>query len=268
LNGGENGVSSAEQSKWRTVTDSFDQGFKMRHRFCLLTALAATLSSFAAAPPPQAPDDANTFSIVAYDPVAKEWGVGVASKYLAVGSAVPFARAGVGAVATQSYVNVTYGPRGLELLEKGATPEEALKTLTDADKGKESRQVGIIDAQGKTANFTGTGCIAWAGAKSGPNYSCQGNLLAGEKVVEAMAEAFEKSRGPLAWRLMAALQAAEKEGGDKRGKQSAAILVVRAGAGPAGFSDRYIDLRVDDHKEPIDELARILSLRVRKPKAE
>lgn len=234
----------------------------------VLTVLAILITPCQAAPPSDTADRADTFSIVAYDPEAKEWGVGVASKYLAVGSAVPFAKAGVGAVATQSYVNVTYGTRGLELLEKGSTPEEVIKTLTEADKGKETRQVGVIDAQGNTANFSGKNCVSWFGAKAGKNYSCQGNLLAGEKVVGDMAEAFESSKGPLAWRIMAALEAAEKAGGDKRGKQSAAILVVRAGAGPAGFSDRYIDLRVDDHKEPIDELARILNLRVRRPKAE
>jgi uncharacterized Ntn-hydrolase superfamily protein len=236
----------------------------------LLAALllgSAPLPLAAQAASPAGPGDwANTFSIVAYDPDAREWGVAVASKYLAVGAAVPFARAGVGAVATQSAVNVSYGPRGLELLEKGMSPEEVLRTLTEEDRGKESRQVGVIDAKGNAANFTGKGCIAWAGGRSGKNYSCQGNLLAGEKVVEAMAEAFENSKGPLAWRLMAAMEAGEKAGGDKRGKQSAAILIVRDRGGPGGLSDRYLDLRVDDHKEPLEELARILSLRVRRPK--
>jgi uncharacterized Ntn-hydrolase superfamily protein len=210
-------------------------------------------------------DVAATFSIVAYDPDKKEWGVAVASKYLAVGSPVPWAKAGVGAVATQSAVNVTYGPRGLELMEKGKTPEEAIKELTEADNGKDFRQLGFIDSKGNVANFTGPKCNAWAGAKSGKHYTCQGNLLAGEKVVEDMAKAFEESKGPLAWRMMAAMEAGEKAGGDKRGKQSAAILVVRAGAGPNGTGDRYIDFRVDDHKEPIPELARILSLRMRRP---
>jgi uncharacterized Ntn-hydrolase superfamily protein len=214
------------------------------------------------------PTRAATFSIVAYDPEAKEWGVAVASKYLAVGAVVPFARAGVGAMATQSAVNVSYGPRGLELLEKGQAPEQAVKSLTDADSGKEVRQLGIIDAEGNVANFTGKGCYPWAGAKAGKNYSCQGNLLAGENVIDAMAAAFESSKGPLAWRLFAALEAGDQAGGDKRGKQAAAILVVRAKGGPGGLSDRYIDLRVDDHKEPVNELGRILALRVRRPKAE
>jgi uncharacterized Ntn-hydrolase superfamily protein len=210
-------------------------------------------------------DWANTFSIVAYDPATKEWGVAVASKYLAVGAVVPFAKAGVGAVATQSAVNITYGPRGLELLAQGKPAEEVVKTLTDADEGKEYRQLGIVDTKGNVANFTGKSCNAWAGAKSGKQYSCQGNLLTGEKVVEDMAKAFESAEGPLAWRLMAALEAGEKAGGDKRGKQSAAILVVRERAGPNGRGDRYLDFRVDDHKEPVTELARILALRLRRP---
>ncbi|MFN4257900.1 MAG: DUF1028 domain-containing protein [Gemmataceae bacterium] len=242
----------------------------IRHRLALgsvvllLGVLAASLFSAPPAAPERPADWACTFSIVAYDPEAKEWGVGVASKYLAVGNAVPFAHAGVGAVATQSYVNVTYGPRGLELLAEGKTPQEVLDTLTAADKGKEFRQVGIIDAQGRTAHFTGAKCVPWAGAKAGKNYSCQGNLLTGPEVVDKMAETFETSKGPLAWRLMAALQAGEQAGGDKRGKQSAAILVVRDRAGPNGLSDRYIDLRVDDHDEPLAELARILHKRLPK----
>ncbi len=205
---------------------------------------------------------AATFSIAAYDPDKKEWGVAVASKYLAVGSAVPWAKAGVGAVATQSFVNVTYGPEGLALLEKGKTAEETVKALTDADKDKETRQLGIVDAKGEVANFTGSKCIAWAGSKSGKNYTCQGNLLAGKEVTDKMAEAFEEAKGPLTWRLMAALEAGEKAGGDKRGKQSAAILVVREKAGPNGFGDRYIDLRVDDHENPIPELVRIVNKRL------
>lgn len=205
---------------------------------------------------------ATTFSIVAYDPDKKEWGVAVASKYLAVGSAVPWAKAGVGAIATQSFVNVTFGPDGLSLLEKGKSAEETLKSLIDADKDKEFRQVGIVDAKGEVVHFTGAKCLAWAGAKSGKNYTCQGNLLTGKEVVEKMAEAFEETKGPLTWRLMAALEAGEKAGGDKRGKQSAAILVVREKAGPNGFGDRFIDLRVDDHENPIPELIRIVNKRL------
>ncbi len=206
-----------------------------------------------------------TFSIVAYDPGRQEWGVGVASKYLAVGAVVPWAKVGAGAVATQSYVNTSYGPRGLDLLAAGKSAEEVIKELTDADEGKDFRQVGIVDARGKVANFTGKKCMAWAGAKSGEHYTCQGNLLAGEAVVKDMARAFEQSKGPLAWRIMAALEAGEKAGGDKRGKQSAALLVVRDKGGTGGFNDRAIDFRVDDHATPIQELARILALRLRRP---
>jgi uncharacterized Ntn-hydrolase superfamily protein len=206
----------------------------------------------------------HTFSIVAYDPERQEWGVGVASKYLAVGSAVPFAKAGTGAVATQASVNVSWGPQGLELLAKGKSAEEVVKAITEGDKRAESRQLGVIDTKGAAVAFTGTKCFPYAGHKTGKHYACQGNLLAGEAVITDMAKAFEEAKGRLAWRIMAALEAAEKAGGDKRGKQSAAIVVVREGAGPNGFGDRMIDLRVDDHKEPIPELARILSLRVKR----
>ena len=209
----------------------------------------------------------HTFSIVAYDPKRQEWGVGVASRYLAVGNVVPWAKAGVGAVATQANVNVTWGPKGLELLASGKSAAEVIEVLTAADKGSAYRQVGVLDAKGTAAAFTGKKCGKYAGHKTGNHYACQGNLLAGEAVVTDMAKAFEKSKGPLAWRIMAALEAAEKAGGDKRGKQSAAIVVVREGHGPNGFSDRMVDLRVDDHKEPIPELARILSLRIRRAKA-
>ncbi|MEZ6140757.1 MAG: DUF1028 domain-containing protein [Zavarzinella sp.] len=211
-------------------------------------------------------EPANTFSIVAWDPETKEWGVAVASKVLAVGAVVPFAKADVGAIATQSYANVTFGPKGLEMLAKGKSAEETLKALLAEDEGREIRQVGIIDAKGNVANFTGNKCLAWAGAKSGKNYTCQGNILAGEEVVNKMATAFETTKGAFAWRLLAALEAAEAAGGDKRGKQSAAILVVKDKAGYAGFNDRYIDLRVDDHESPVQELSRILGKRIRKPK--
>jgi uncharacterized Ntn-hydrolase superfamily protein len=214
-------------------------------------------------PPPR--DTAATFSIVAFDPDKKEWGVAVASKYLAVGSVVPYARANVGAVASQSAVNVSLGPKGLDLMADGKSAEDATKALVEGDKGSDFRQLGLVDAKGNASAFTGKRCNPWAGGKTGKNYACQGNLLAGEKVVDDMARAFEDSKGPLAWRLMAALEAGEKAGGDKRGKQSAAILVVREGAGPNAVGDRYIDLRVDDHADPIPELARILALRVRRP---
>jgi uncharacterized Ntn-hydrolase superfamily protein len=218
--------------------------------------------------PPAKPSAAevHTFSIVAHDPDTKEWGIAVASKYLAVGAVVPWAKAGVGAVATQSAVNITYGTKGLELLAQGKSAEEVVKELTEADPGKEVRQLGIVDAKGNVAQFSGKRCNAWFGGKSGKHYACQGNLLAGEKVIEDMAKTFEETKGPLAWRLMAALEAGEMAGGDKRGKQSAALLVVREGWGPNRLGDRYIDFRVDDHKAPIEELARILALRLRRPK--
>jgi uncharacterized Ntn-hydrolase superfamily protein len=216
---------------------------------------------------PTAPDAApiGTFSIVAHDPDRKEWGIGVASKFLAVGAVVPWARAGVGAVATQSSANTTYGPRGLDLLAEGKSADDVVKQLTDADARRDVRQVGVIDARGNAATFTGTKCNPWAGGKTGPHYACQGNLLAGEAVVTDMAAAFEEAKGPLAWRVMAALEAAEKAGGDKRGRQSAALLVVRDKGGYGGFNDRMIDFRVDDHAKPVEELARILALRLRRP---
>jgi uncharacterized Ntn-hydrolase superfamily protein len=202
--------------------------------------------------------EVNTFSIVAYDPDTKEWGCAVASKYLGVGNVVPWAKAGVGAVATQASVNILHGPNGLDLLAKGLSAEEALKKLKESDSKIESRQLGLVDAKGNVATFTGNGCKNWAGGKTGQFYACQGNILTGENVVNDMAKAFEESKGMLVWRLMAALEAADKAGGDSRGKQSAAVLVVRSNKGPNGFGDRYIDYRVDDHKEPIPELARVL----------
>jgi uncharacterized Ntn-hydrolase superfamily protein len=208
----------------------------------------------------------NTFSICAYDPEAKEWGVAVASKYLAVGGVVPWAEAGVGAVATQAQVNISYGPAGLKLLKEGKKPQEIFAELLKDDGGKEFRQLGIVTADGEADCFTGSRCLAWAGHKTGKNYACQGNLLVGEAVINDMAKTFEETTGPLAWRLMAALEAGDKAGGDKRGKQSAAILVVKDKRGPNGIGDRMIDLRVDDHKDPVPELARILELRIRKPK--
>jgi uncharacterized Ntn-hydrolase superfamily protein len=211
-------------------------------------------------------DWANTFSIVAHDPDRKEWGVAVASKYLAVGAAVPYAKAGVGAVATQALVNVTLGTRGLELLAEGKSAEDTVKALTEADKGRDFRQLGVVDAKGNAVQHTGKRCNAWAGGKTGKYYACQGNILKGEEVIDAMAKAFEANpRWPLAWRMQAALEAGEKAGGDKRGKQSAALVVVRAGAGPNGLGDRYVDFRVDDHENPVQELARILAKRLRRP---
>ena len=204
----------------------------------------------------------STFSIVAFDPKTGDLGVAVASKFLAVGSVVPYAKAGVGAIATQSFANTTFGPKGLELLRKGLTPSQVLKQLLASDKDREFRQVGIVDAKGRAAAFTGKKCLPWAGHIVGKGFAVQGNILAGEQVVKAMAKAFRETKGELAERLMAALEAGEQAGGDARGKQSAAILVVRKGAGYGGFDDRYIDLRVDDHPEPIKELRRILNIKL------
>jgi uncharacterized Ntn-hydrolase superfamily protein len=205
----------------------------------------------------------NTFSIVAHDPATGEIGVAVESRYFAVGTVVPWAQAGVGAVATQAQGNVSYGTNGLKQMQEGKAPREVIDVLTAADPKREVRQVAMIDAKGRVAAFTGKECMLWAGHREGEGYSVQGNLLTGEAVVTAMAEAFEKARKEpeteLADWLMAAMQAGQAAGGDRRGQQSAAILVVKEGTGP-GKGGRYIDLRVDDHAKPIDELERLLGL--------
>ena len=201
-----------------------------------------------------------TFSIVAYDAEKEEWGIGVQSKFLAVGSAVPWARAGAGAVATQSWANTSYGPRGLAMMEEGVPADEVIAWLTDEDEHRALRQVGVVDAEGNAAAFTGAECFDWAGHIIGEHYTCQGNILVSEGTVKAMAETFEGTQGALADRLLAALRAGQKAGGDRRGKQSAAILVVREKGGYGGFNDRYMDLRVDDHATPIEELAKLLKL--------
>lgn len=207
-------------------------------------------------------ESAGTFSIVAFDPKTGDLGIAVASKVLAVGAIVPYAQAKVGAIATQAFANTTYGPRGLMLLKKGLTPQQALERLLKADKDRDYRQVGIVDAKGRIATYTGKKCLPWAGHVVGKGYAVQGNILAGEQVVKAMARAFEEAKGELAERLMAALEAGEAAGGDSRGKQSAALLVVREKGGYAGFDDRYIDLRVDDHPEPVKELRRLLTIKL------
>lgn len=198
-----------------------------------------------------------TFSIIARDPETGEIGIAVQSKVPAVGAVVPWAKAGVGAVATQSYANPRYGPEGLELLSKGVLPADALAKLTEADEDRERRQVGILDAKGRTATFSGKGCHAWAGGSAEENVCAQGNILAGEGVVAAMLKAFKESKGELGARLIAALEAGQAAGGDVRGQQSAALLIVREGWGYGGLNDRYRDLRVDDHPEPIAELKRV-----------
>lgn len=202
----------------------------------------------------------STFSIVGYDPENGDLGVAVQSKFFAVGAVVPWAEAGVGAIATQSWANTTYGPRGLELLKIGLSAQQTLDHLIKDDSGHATRQVGIVDANGNVADYTGEECHVWAGAASGKNYTAQGNILAGEDVVKAMGSAFEETEGELAEKLMAALFAGQEKGGDKRGQQSAALLVVRKNAGYGGFNDRYIDLRVDDAEKPIEELQRLLEI--------
>lgn len=230
------------------------------------SALSPVVTSRVQHHSPLKPEDlVSTYSIVAYDPVEQAWGIGVASKFLAVGHVVPWATAGVGGIATQSYANTTYGPQGLKLLQEGKTADEVIKLLTEADPQRANRQVGIVDGQGNGATFTGEKCLPWAGGQTGENYACQGNILAGPQVITEMAQAFEKSSGNLAWRIMLALEAAEAAGGDIRGRQSAALLVVKADAGYGGYNDRMIDFRVDDHEAPIIELARILSLKLPRP---
>lgn len=203
-------------------------------------------------------ENVSTFSIVARDSLTGELGVAVASRFFAVGSVVPWAKAGAGAVATQSYANTTFGWRGLELLEKGATPEEIIHILLRTDTEPEKRQFGIVSFTGESASYTGKLCASWAGGRNGPNYAIQGNILAGEAVITAMESAFLQTNGTLAERLYASLLAGEKNGGDSRGKQSAALLVVKKNAGYGGFTDRAIDIRVDDHAEPFKELGRLL----------
>src|SRR5262245_40093544 len=231
----------------------------------LTLGLARLVSAVHSPGPTQREPRKNTFSIVAYDPEAQEWGVATASKALAVGAGVPWARAGAGAIATQSATNVTYGPRGLELLGKGKSAADVVKLLTDADKDREDRQLGVIDAKGETAQFTGKGCNPWAGATAGKHFVCVGNLLKDKEVLDAMAAAFEKAKGPLAWRMLAALEAGDSAGGDKRGKQSAAVIVARDPGPDRSQGDHVVNLRVDDHVQPVRELVRILALELPRP---
>ncbi len=201
-----------------------------------------------------------TFSIAAADPEAGDWGVAVASKFPCVGAVVPWARAGVGAVATQSWANTAFGPDGLRLMAEGVAADEALRRVLNEDEGSEDRQVGFVDAAGRAATFTGSKCMAWAGGATGGSFAVQGNILAGEDVVAEMGRAFSATEGDLCDRLLAALLAGDAAGGDRRGRQSAALLVVREGGGYDGRNDRYIDLRVDDHADAPRELARIFEV--------
>ena len=203
-----------------------------------------------------------TFSIVAYDPATGDIGVAVQSRVLGVGSIVPWAEAGVGAIATQALANVRFGPDGLRRLREGHSAEAIREAFLMSDAGRDRRQFLILDAKGETTAFTGSECFDWAGHHEGENFAVAGNILASNAVVEAMVNAFEKERasgqGELAEWMLSALQAGQVAGGDKRGQQSAALLVMRKGGGYSGTSDRHVDLRVEDHVSPIEELARLL----------
>ncbi|MCC6783016.1 MAG: DUF1028 domain-containing protein [Planctomycetes bacterium] len=228
-----------------------------------LALLLSILTACAVAPIRPSDPDCATFSIVAFDPTTQELGIAVASRVIGVGAVVPYAKAGVGAIATQAAANPRYGPDGLALLADGRSAEATVAELTKADDGRARRQLGIVDARGGAASFSGDGCNAWAGGIVGGGFCVQGNILAGEAVVKAMAESFRASEGLLEDRLVAALAAGEAAGGDRRGKQSAALLVVREGYGYARGNDRYRDVRVDEHEDPITELKRILALHQR-----
>ena len=206
-------------------------------------------------PPPRF----GTFSIVAYERETATWGIAVQSRFISVGAVVPWAEAGTGAIATQALANTHYGPEGLALLRKGLSAPEVVRRLTGADPGKAERQLGVVDAKGGAASFTGRKCMDWAGDEVGEGFACQGNILFGPAVVRAMARAYESTGGDLLDRLLAALSAGQREGGDRRGMQSAALLAVRAGAGYGG-NDRWVDVRVDDHPSPIEELKRVFQL--------
>ena len=200
-----------------------------------------------------------TFSIVAFEPESRTWGVAVQSRFIAVGAVVPYAEAGAGAVATQAFANPQYGPQGISLLRGGASASDVVRRLTEGDPGRDERQLGVVDSKGGAASFTGTKCSEWAGHEVGEGFACQGNILFGPSVVRAMARSYESTGGDLLDRLLAALAAGQREGGDRRGMQSAALLAVRAGAGYGG-NDRWVDVRVDDHPSPIEELKRIFQL--------
>ena len=202
-----------------------------------------------------------TYSIAAFDADAAQWGVAVQSKFLAVGSVVPWAEPHVGAIATQAYANPGYGPQGLALLREGLDAETVAARLTGADEGRAERQLGVVDAEGRAASYTGEECLDWAGGRTGPGYAAQGNILVSAETVDALAQTFEQSAGaPLAERLLECLDAAQSAGGDRRGQQSASLLVVERNGGYAGLSDVVLDLRVDDHERPLEELRRLYGL--------
>jgi uncharacterized Ntn-hydrolase superfamily protein len=201
-----------------------------------------------------------TYSIAACDLGAGQWGVATQSKFLAVGSVVPWAEPRVGAIATQAYANPRYGSEGLGLLREGLSAEEVVQRLTAADEGRDQRQVGVVDREGRSASFTGAECLDWAGGRTGPCYAAQGNILVSAATVDAIAETFESSTGTLAERLLDCLDAAQAAGGDRRGQQSAALLVVEQDGGYAKLSDTIVELRVEDHERPLTELRRLFRL--------
>ena len=203
----------------------------------------------------------STYSIAACDLERGQWGVGVQSKFLAAGSIVPWAEPGVGAVATQALANPRYGPDGLALLRDGLSADETIAALVAADEGRDDRQVGVVDAQGRAATYTGKACLDWAGGTSGPGYAAQGNILVSEETVAGLVNGFEAGAGrPLAERLVDALAAAQLAGGDRRGQQAAGLLVVQKDGGYGGMDDVLVDLRVDDHPEPVAELKRLYGM--------
>jgi uncharacterized Ntn-hydrolase superfamily protein len=201
-----------------------------------------------------------TYSIAACDLDAGQWGVATQSKFLAVGSVVPWAEPKIGAIATQAYANPRYGPDGLKLLRDGLSAEEVVERLTAADEGRDQRQLGVVDGEGRSASFTGAECLDWAGGRTGTCYAAQGNILVSAATVDALAETFEASSGTLAERLLDCLDAAQAAGGDRRGQQSAALLVVEENGGYAELSDTVVELRVEDHEPPLQELRRIFRL--------
>ena len=201
-----------------------------------------------------------TYSIAACDLDAGQWGVATQSKFLAVGSVVPWAEPRVGAIATQAYANPRYGSEGLGLLREGLSAEEVVLRLTAADEGRDQRQLGVVDREGRSASFTGAECLDWAGGRTGPCYAAQGNILVSAATVDAIAETFESSKGTLAERLLDCLDAAQAAGGDRRGQQSAALLVVEQDGGYAKLSDTIVELRVEDHELPLTELRRLYRL--------
>lgn len=223
-------------------------------------ALFLLISIAVGAAPAHADSNPGTFSIVAYDSVTQELGVAVQSKYFDVGVAVPWAEAGVGAVATQATVDMSFGKQALAMLASGLSAEQTLHALAATDSAWDGRQVGIVDAHGRSASFTGKRCLDWAGGITGPGFACQGNILAGPAVVQGMARAFRETKGELSERLIAALEAAQAAGGDRRGRQSAALLVTRPSATHPEYRERYVDLRVDDNKTPIAELRRLWAI--------